>query len=72
MNGERALYDFVRTDPRDVGCAQAMEMLPSTPTWWPRAPRRRGNTPASAHLRPCGPCGEEIEGLLAAVRGDAD
>jgi hypothetical protein len=21
---------------------------------------------------PCGPCGEEIEGLLAAVRGDAD
>ena len=27
MNGERALDDFLRTDPRDVGCAQAAEML---------------------------------------------
>jgi len=27
MNGWSALDDFLRTDPRDVGCAQAMEML---------------------------------------------
>ena len=27
MNGWPALEDFLRTDPRDVGCAQAMEML---------------------------------------------
>jgi hypothetical protein len=27
MNDWPALDDFLRTDPRDVGCAQAMEML---------------------------------------------
>ena len=26
----------------------------------------------AAHLRACGPCGEDFEGLLAAVRGEAD
>jgi hypothetical protein len=26
----------------------------------------------AAHLRACGPCGEDFEGLLAAVRGGAD
>jgi len=24
----------------------------------------------AAHLRACGPCGEDFEGLLAAVRGE--
>lgn len=27
MSGWSALDDFLRTDPRDMGCAQAMEML---------------------------------------------
>ncbi len=27
MTGRDELYRFLRTDPRDVGCAQAMEML---------------------------------------------
>jgi hypothetical protein len=27
MNGRRALDDFLRTDPHDVGCGQAMAML---------------------------------------------
>ena len=27
MNGWSALDRFLRTDPRDVGCAEAMEML---------------------------------------------
>ena len=27
MNGRSELDRFLRTDPRDVGCAQAMEML---------------------------------------------
>ena len=26
----------------------------------------------AAHLRACGPCGEDFDGLLAAVRGSAD
>lgn len=27
MNGWSALDRFLRTDPRDIGCAEAMEML---------------------------------------------
>jgi hypothetical protein len=26
----------------------------------------------AAHLRACGPCGEDFDGLLAAIRGEAD
>lgn len=29
MNEWPALERFLRTDPRDVGCAQAMELLPA-------------------------------------------
>jgi hypothetical protein len=69
MNGWSALDRFLRTDPRDVGCAEAMEMLhvyvdlaaPGAPA----APRDPGQ---AAPLRACGPCGEDFEALLAAVR----
>ena len=48
MNGWSALDDFLRTDPRDVGCAEAMELLHVyIPTWWPRTPRRRNATRVS-------------------------
>jgi hypothetical protein len=71
MNGWSELDSFLRTDPRDVGCAQAMEMLHIY------AERVAAGDPAeqrypdiAAHLRACGPCGEDFEGLLAAVRGE--
>jgi len=72
MNGRPALDDFLRTDPRDVGCARAMEMLHIY------AELTAGGAPAeqrypgiAAHLRACGPCGEDFEGILAAVRDEA-
>ena len=72
MNDWPALDDFLRTDPRDVGCAQAMEMLhvyvELVAAGGPAEQRYPG---IAAHLRACGPCGEDFEGLLAAVRGDA-
>ena len=73
MNDWRALDDFLRTDPRDVGCDQAMEMLhvyvELVAAGNPAEQRYPG---IAAHLRACGPCGEDFEGLLAAVRGKAD
>ena len=72
MNGWSALDDFLRTDPRDVGCAKAMEMLHiyAELTAVGTAPEQR-YPGIAAHLRACGPCGEDFEGLLAAVRGEA-
>lgn len=72
MNGGSALDRFLRTDPRDVGCAEAMEMLhvyaELAAAGTPVQERYPG---VAAHLRACGPCGEDFEGLLAAVRGQA-
>ena len=73
MNGRRALDDFLRTDPRDVGCAQAMEMLHVYAELVAAGAAAEQQYPGiAAHLRACGPCGEDFDGLLAAIRGDAD
>jgi hypothetical protein len=72
MNGWSALDRFLRTDPRDVGCAQAMEMLHIyTELAADGAAVEERYPGVAAHLRACGPCGEDFEGLLAAVRGQA-
>ena len=72
MSGWRALDEFLRTDPRDVGCERAMELLDlyveavieeGIDTTEQRYPG------VAAHLRACGPCGEDFAGLLAAVSG---
>jgi hypothetical protein len=72
MSGWQALDQFLRTDPQDVGCEQAMEMLDiyvdvvsaegADAAEW----RYPG---VAAHLHACGPCGEDFAGLLAAVTG---
>jgi len=73
MNGWQELDDFLRTDPRDVGCAQAMDMLhvyaDLVAAGEPAEQRYPG---IAAHLRACGPCGVDFDGLLAAVRGETD
>jgi hypothetical protein len=72
MNGWSALDRFLRTDPRDVGCAEAMEMLhvyaELVASGEPAEQRYPG---IAAHLHACGPCGEDFEGLLAAICGEA-
>jgi len=73
MNGWQELDDFLRTDPQDVGCAQAMDMLhvyaDLVAAGEPAEQRYPG---IAAHLRACGPCGVDFDGLLAAVRGETD
>ncbi len=71
MNGWSELDRFLRTDPRDVGCAQAMEMLHVYAELTAAGADAEQRYPGiAAHLRACGPCGEDFEGLLAAVRGE--
>lgn len=72
MNGGSALDRFLRTDPRDVGCAEAMEMLHVYVDLVAASEPAEQRYPGIAvHLRACGPCGEDFEALLAAVRDDA-
>jgi len=72
MHGRSELDRFLRTDPRDVGCAEAMEILhvyvELVAAGMPAQERYPG---VAAHLRACGPCGADFEGLLAAVRDEA-
>lgn len=74
MTGWSALDRFLTTDPRDVGCEQAMQMLHvyvelvrHDETGQKAAQRYPG---VAAHLAACGPCGEDFRGLLAAITGD--
>ena len=72
MNGRPALERFLRTDPRDVGCEQAMEMLHVYAELMASGePAEQRYPGVAAHLQACGPCGEDFEGLLAAIHGEA-
>jgi hypothetical protein len=72
MRGWQALDQFLRTDPRDVGCERAMELLDiyvdAVMAQGTDATERR-YPGVAAHLRACGPCGEDFAGLLAAASG---
>jgi hypothetical protein len=64
-----ALDAFLRTDPRDAGCAEAMRML-HVYTELVRADQaaaRRRYPGLAAHMTACGPCAEDLAGLLAAI-----
>jgi hypothetical protein len=72
MNGWSALDRFLRTAPRDVGCEQAMEMLHVYSELVAAGEPAEARYPGiAAHLHACGPCGEDFEGLLAAISGEA-
>jgi hypothetical protein len=73
MNGWSALDRFLRTDPRDVGCAEAIQMLHIYAELTAAgAPAERRYPGIAAHLGACGPCGEDFEGLLAALYSEKD
>jgi hypothetical protein len=70
MTGSPALDRFLTTDPGDVGCEQAMEILHVyvelvDESGAAEAARRYPGV--ATHLFACGPCGEDFQGLLAAV-----
>ena len=59
---------FLETDPGDVGCDEAMRILhvyvDLVASGGDAAARYPG---VASHLRQCGPCSEDFEGLLALV-----
>ena len=59
---------FLRTDPRDVGCEEAMAVLHIYVDLIVAGEDAAGRYPGvAAHLEACGPCAEDLTGLLAAV-----
>jgi hypothetical protein len=72
MTGWPAALDrFLQTDPRDVGCAEAMDLLHLYVELVAAdaAAAQQRYPGIAAHLRACGPCAEDFDGLLAAVTG---
>jgi hypothetical protein len=71
MSESDRLDQFLRTDPRDVGCDEAIAVLhiyvDLAATGQDPARRYPG---VAAHLDACGPCAEDFAGLLAAVASD--
>lgn len=73
MSGRDELDEFLRTDPRDVGCAEALRLLHiyvdlilDDATGAEAARRYPG---VAAHLLACGPCADDREGLLLGAPG---
>lgn len=68
MTDWAVLDRFLRTDPRDVGCEEAMRLLHIYVELVAGGADASASYPGVAeHLRACGPCGEDFDGLLAAV-----
>ncbi len=72
MTGWDELYRFLQTNPRDVGCDQALrilhvyvELVLDDASGAEAARRYPG---VAAHLLSCGPCAEDYQGLLLAAR----
>lgn len=74
MTGWEELDRFLQTDPRDVGCEQALRVLhvyvEAVLDDESGAEAARRYPGVAAHLLSCGPCAEDYEGLLRAARAD--
>ena len=71
MSDLERLERFLRADPRDAGCDEAMAVLhiyvDLIVTGGDASERYPG---VAAHLLACGPCAEDFTGLLAAAAGE--
>ncbi|MEV4469802.1 hypothetical protein [Nonomuraea sp. NPDC049504] len=71
MNDWAGLDRFLQTDPRDVGCEEAIAMLHVYVELVAEDAGAARRFPGiAAHLRACGPCADDFEGLLAAISDD--
>jgi hypothetical protein len=69
VNAMDLLARFLETDPRDVGCDEAMQVLHVYAELVALDPGVAADRfPGIAvHLAACGPCHEDLTGLLSAV-----
>jgi hypothetical protein len=72
MNAKERLAQFLETDPRDVGCDEAMAVLHVYVELVAQAPAHATERlpGVAVHLAACGPSDEDLVGLLAAVTDD--
>ena len=69
MNGWAALDRLLWTDPRDAGCDAARDLLDVyAELLLAEGAAARVHFPdVAAHIHSCGPCAEDLEGLLHAL-----
>lgn len=68
MNDKEILQRFLQTDPRDVGCGEAIAVLHVYVDLIAAGQDATDSYPGVAvHLAACGPCGDDFAGLLEAV-----
>ena len=66
--GWAQLERFLATDPRDVGCDAARELLHVYSELYVAGEHPERRFPGiAAHLEACAPCGEDFAGLVAAI-----
>lgn len=66
------LETFLTTDPRDAGCGRAMEVLHVYAELVAADAAAAQRFPeVAAHIRACGPCAEDLDALLEAIRPGA-
>jgi hypothetical protein len=71
MNKRETLERFLRTDPRDVGCSEAISVLHVYADLIAAGQNAADRYPGvAAHLAACGPCGDDFAGLLAAITSE--
>lgn len=67
------LERFLRTDPGDVGCGEALAVLHIYADIMARGEDPEILYPGvGAHLRACGPCAEDLHGLIEAIRANSE
>jgi hypothetical protein len=68
MTGRDDLLRFLETDERDAGCERTLELLHVYVELVLAGEDPELTYPGiTVHLRNCGPCAEDLEGLLAAA-----
>ena len=69
MSGWSAFERFLRTDPADVGCGGTVEVMDvyAELAVADRSAAKARYPGVAAHLRNCGPCAEDLEGLMTVI-----
>lgn len=73
MTGSEALSNFLRTDPRDVGCDRVRAALHVYADLAAAGHEPGGIFPGvAAHLAACGSCADDFTGLLTVLTNSHD
>ncbi len=73
MTAWETLEALLATDPRDGGCAETFDLIHTYAEIVVRGGDPERALPGiTAHLAQCGPCADDYQGLLAAIRAEAE